>query len=74
MANKVIPAPYAITADDKRGLIVVTVALVLAFVWVCFSIRIWLRIQTRDWKPDDWLLTIATVRTRLCAGNLPCGY
>lgn len=74
MANEVVPPPYVITADDKRGLIVVTVALVLAFVYVCFLIRVWLRIQTRDWKPDDWLLAIATVRTRLCARNLPSGY
>lgn len=61
MANKVIPPPYAITADDKRGLIVVTVAIILAFVWVCSLIRIWLRYQSRDWKTDDSLLAGATV-------------
>ena len=61
MATAVIPPPFTITANDKRGLIVVTVALVLAFVWLCSLIRIWLRIQGRDWKVDDWLLATATV-------------
>jgi hypothetical protein len=62
MAAGVIPPPFFITADDKRGLIVVTVALVLAFVWTCSLIRIWLRYQARDWRADDWWLSIATVR------------
>jgi hypothetical protein len=57
-----IPPPYFITADDKRGLIVVTVAVVLAFVWICSLIRIWLRWQSKSWKSDDWLLAAATVR------------
>jgi hypothetical protein len=48
----VIPPPYVITADDKRGLIVVTGAAVLSFVWCCFLIRVWLRLQTREWKSD----------------------
>ncbi|KAH3908016.1 hypothetical protein HBI56_150370 [Parastagonospora nodorum] len=61
MATAVIPPPFTITANDKRGLIVVTVALVLAFVWLCSLIRIWLRIQGRDWKVDDWLLATATL-------------
>ncbi|KAL6702670.1 hypothetical protein ACN47E_001255 [Coniothyrium glycines] len=60
MAGAAIPAPYAITADDKRGLLVVTGAAVLAFVWCCFLIRLWLRFQTREWRADDWLLAIAT--------------
>jgi hypothetical protein len=73
MATAAIPPPYFITADDKRGLIVVTVALVLAFVWTCSSIRIWLRWQKRDWKADDWLLAFATVSGRrpVCAHVLP---
>ncbi|KAH8704573.1 hypothetical protein GQ44DRAFT_743608 [Phaeosphaeriaceae sp. PMI808] len=45
--------PYFITVDDKRDLIVVTVALVLAFVWACCLIR-------GDWKADDRLLASAT--------------
>jgi hypothetical protein len=61
MATAAIPPPFFITADDKRGLIVVTVALVLAFVWTCSLIRVWLRYKARDWKPDDWLLASATV-------------
>jgi hypothetical protein len=61
MAREAIPPPYFITADDKRGLIVVTVAVVLAFVYVCSLIRISLRWQSRDWRADDWLLALATV-------------
>lgn len=56
-----IPPPYFITADDKRGLIVLTVALVLAFTGTCSAIRIWLRYKAKDWRPDDWLLASATV-------------
>jgi hypothetical protein len=61
MATTAFPPPYFITADDKRGLIVVTAALVLAFVWTCSLIRTWLRWQTRDCKIDDWFLVLATV-------------
>jgi hypothetical protein len=61
MARDTFPPPYSITADDKRGLIVVTVALVLAFVYVCSLIRISLRWQSGDWRTDDWLLSFATV-------------
>ncbi|KAH7374250.1 hypothetical protein BKA66DRAFT_468079 [Pyrenochaeta sp. MPI-SDFR-AT-0127] len=61
MATEVIPPKYVITADDKRGLIVVTVAVVLSFVLTCFLIRLWLRLQTRDWKSDDWWLAAATL-------------
>jgi len=60
MATEAIPPPYFITADDKRGLIVVTVAVVLAFVWTCSMIRVWLRWKSRDWKADDGLLAAAT--------------
>ncbi|KAI8942070.1 hypothetical protein NX059_000169 [Plenodomus lindquistii] len=56
----VSPPRYFITADDKRGLIVVTGAVVLAYVWTCFLIRLWLRRQTREWRADDWALTVAT--------------
>lgn len=62
MATEVIPPNYVITAEDKRGLLVVTVAVVFSFVWVCFLIRLWLRLQMREWKPDDWVLAVATVR------------
>ncbi|KAL5115359.1 hypothetical protein ACEQ8H_006735 [Pleosporales sp. CAS-2024a] len=61
MAATAIPPPYFITADDKRGLIVVTVALVLAFVWLCSLIRVWLRWKARHWTVDDWLLAAATL-------------
>jgi hypothetical protein len=72
MAREAIPPPYFITADDKRGLIVLTVALVLAFVYVCSLIRISLRWQSGDWRADDWLLSIATVRAgAICIYNTP---
>ncbi|KAI0607350.1 hypothetical protein TUN205_08409 [Pyrenophora tritici-repentis] len=61
MAAEAIPPPYVITAHDKRGLIVVTGAVVLAFVWSCFSIRIWLRLKSREWRSDDWWLAAATI-------------
>jgi len=65
MAGDVIPAPFKITNDDKRGLIVVTAGCTLAFVWVCFVIRVWLRLQVREWRSDDYFLAAATVRLRL---------
>jgi hypothetical protein len=64
MAGDVTPAPFKITDDDKRGLIVVTAATTLAFVWVCFFVRIWLRLQVREWRSDDYFLAAATVRLR----------
>lgn len=57
MAAEVIPPPYVITAHDKRGLIVVTGAAVLAFVWSCFLIRVWLRWQSREWRSDGEYFT-----------------
>lgn len=64
MANTIIPSPYVITPDDKRGLIVLTVALVVSFVWTCWFIRLWLRIKKREWKTDDIFLFSATVSDR----------
>ncbi|KAF3039854.1 hypothetical protein E8E11_004310 [Didymella keratinophila] len=60
MAGDVIPAPFQITENDKRGLIVVTAGCTLAFVWVCFIIRVWLRLQVREWRSDDYFLAAAT--------------
>ncbi|KAF2126151.1 hypothetical protein P153DRAFT_369507 [Dothidotthia symphoricarpi CBS 119687] len=60
MAVEVNPPPYRITADDKGGLLVVTAAVTMCYVWICFFIRIWLRLQTKEWKSDDWWLTTAT--------------
>lgn len=57
----VVPPPYRITTDDKRGLIVVITATTLTFVWTCFLIRIYLRIKTREWRSDDYFLGAATV-------------
>ncbi len=61
MAGDVVPPPFQITDDDKRGLIAVTAGCTLAFVWVCFIIRVWLRIQVREWRSDDYFLAAATV-------------
>lgn len=47
-----IAPPYVITATDKRGLIVVTGVSVLAFVWSCSLIRLWLRWQLKQWRWD----------------------
>ncbi|KAF2629358.1 hypothetical protein BU25DRAFT_409253 [Macroventuria anomochaeta] len=60
MAGDVIPAPFQITENDKRGLIVVTAGCTLAFIWVCFVIRVWLRLQVREWRSDDYFLAAAT--------------
>ncbi|OSS48472.1 hypothetical protein B5807_07911 [Epicoccum nigrum] len=60
MASDVIPPPFYITDTDKRGLIVVTAGCTLAFVWVCFIIRVWLRLQVREWRSDDYFLGAAT--------------
>jgi hypothetical protein len=68
MAGDVIPPPYVITADDKRGLIVVTGAAVLAFVWSCFLIRVWLRLQSREWRSDGKSSRVALYsKLRCCA-------
>lgn len=67
MAGDVIPAPFQITENDKRGLIVVTAGCTLAFVWVCLIIRAWLRLQVREWRSDDYFLAAATVSLRLNA-------
>ena len=61
MAAGVVPAPFVITDNDKRGLIVVSVSISLAFVWVCLLVRTWLRCQTREWRSDDFFLAAATV-------------
>jgi hypothetical protein len=60
-----IPPPYVITADDKRGLVVVITGTTLSFVWTCLLIRVWLRWKTREWKSDDYFLAAATVSLRL---------
>ncbi|KAF2729964.1 hypothetical protein EJ04DRAFT_57431 [Polyplosphaeria fusca] len=61
MSTEVIPPPFVITSDDKRGLIVVTTAITLSFVWTCQLIRIWLRFKAREWKADDYVLAAATI-------------
>ncbi|KAF1965591.1 hypothetical protein BU23DRAFT_545768 [Bimuria novae-zelandiae CBS 107.79] len=56
------PPPYFITEVDKQGLIAVSTAITLAFVWTCFGIRIWLRCRSvESWKLDDNFLAGATI-------------
>ncbi|OCK77180.1 hypothetical protein K432DRAFT_127387 [Lepidopterella palustris CBS 459.81] len=61
MSTQVVPPPYQITPDDKRGLVVVITGLTLAFVWTCFFIRLHLRLKVKEWKLDDSFLGAATV-------------
>ena len=70
LAPDVIPPPYQITDIDKRGLIVVTAGCTLAFVWVCFIIRVWLRLQVREWRSDDYFLGAATFLDTIQTGLL----
>jgi hypothetical protein len=65
MTGDITPPPFVITENDKRGLIVVTAAITLAFVWTCFFVRVWLRLQVREWRSDDYFLAAATVRLKL---------
>lgn len=62
MSIEAIPPPFVITADDKRGLIVVITVTTLSVIWTCLLIRIWLRSKSREWKLDDCFLAAATVR------------
>ncbi|KAF2141108.1 uncharacterized protein K452DRAFT_229461 [Aplosporella prunicola CBS 121167] len=57
----IIPAPYKITPDDKRGLVVVVTTTTLAFIGVCLLIRLYTRLRVQEWKRDDWLLALATL-------------
>ncbi|KAF2112670.1 hypothetical protein BDV96DRAFT_580187 [Lophiotrema nucula] len=68
MSTDVIPPPYVITTDDKRGLVVVITATTLSFVWTCSLIRIWMRWKTREWKSDDYLLAAATLMDTIQSG------
>jgi hypothetical protein len=67
MSIEVIPPPFVITDEDKRGLIVVTTATALSFIWTCLLVRTWQRLHTREWKWDDYLLLAATVRVSMLA-------
>jgi hypothetical protein len=62
---EVIPPPYFITPTDRRGLVVVMTALVLAFVWTSLVIRLYLRVKLKEWKIDDSFLVAATVSRSL---------
>ncbi|KAF2015389.1 hypothetical protein BU24DRAFT_408611 [Aaosphaeria arxii CBS 175.79] len=67
-SSHVIPPPYKISGDDKRGLVVVTTATVLSFVWTCLVIRVWLRWKLREWRSDDYFLAAATVFNTIQSG------
>ncbi|OCL03637.1 hypothetical protein AOQ84DRAFT_325604 [Glonium stellatum] len=68
MSTQILPPPYQITPDDKRGLVVVVTAVTLAFVWTCLLIRLYLRLKVREWKLDDYLLGAATIFDSIQSG------
>jgi len=68
MAWEVVPPRYRIADDDQRGVVVVINAMMLAFVWTCFCIRLSFRYKPADWKVDDYLLGATTVLDTLLAG------
>lgn len=62
LANGVVPPPYHITDDDKRGLVMVITTITVSFVIACLLVRIYVRTKVNnDWKRDDSLLAVATV-------------
>ena len=65
----VIPPPYVIEPNDKRGVVVLGAAVNLSFVWTCVSILIWQRWKLREWKLDDYFVLSATVSPTLILGT-----
>lgn len=62
LVNGVVPPPYHITDDDKRGLVMVITTITVSFVIACLLVRIYVRTKVNnDWKRDDSLLAVATV-------------
>lgn len=61
LASNVVPAPYHITPDDKRGLVMVVTTTTVSFVISCLLVRIYVRTKVKEWKRDDSLLAVATV-------------
>lgn len=62
LPNHVVPPPYHITENDKRGLVVVVTTLTLSFVIVCLTVRVYVRTRVNEWKRDDSLLAATSVR------------
>jgi len=52
-----------ISPHNQSGLILILTALSLCFVLVSFAIRIYVRVPKGLWKSDDYVLTVATVRS-----------
>jgi len=67
MSIEVILPPFVITDNDKRGLVVVITVTLLSFVWTCLLVRIWMRLNSREWKSDDFFLAAVTVRFNILA-------
>ncbi|EOD50756.1 hypothetical protein UCRNP2_2443 [Neofusicoccum parvum UCRNP2] len=61
LASNVVPAPYRITENDKRGLVMVITSVTISFVLSCLLVRIYVRTKVKEWKRDDSLLAVATV-------------
>ncbi|KAI4150690.1 MAG: hypothetical protein LQ340_003944 [Diploschistes diacapsis] len=57
-----VTAPYRVsTDDDQRGFLTVMTATALSFVFTGFVIRAYSRVTIGGFKPDDWILTAATI-------------
>lgn len=61
----VIPPPYVIDPNDKRGVVVLVAGVNLSFVWTCVLILIWQRWKLREWKLDDYFVVAASVSRAL---------
>lgn len=48
--------------NDKRGLIVVTTAIVLAFVIACVFVRCWQRLEAKEWHLEDLAFASSAVQ------------
>ena len=64
-----VTAPYQVATDeDQRGFLTVMTATALSFVLIGFIIRSYVRITVGGFKPDDWILTTASVLAVVQAG------
>lgn len=59
----VTPPSLVLTSTDKGGLVVVMTALAMCFVLVAFLIRMYVRMSVSGYQLDDFVLTLATVKS-----------
>lgn len=62
----------ALFADDAPHLVGTVVTLVV-FCCLSFAMRVYCRVTRHSWGVEDWLMTAAMVRLRLCAATPPVG-